>query len=80
MKPFFCKLTGGHIYHDADLVVLRCDYSGKVVLKNRCLRCGKEFKFEIRMKPVIEAYIKDEERRKGLYSAMPKERDQENDV
>lgn len=76
MKPFFCWLTGGHIYHDADLFVHRCDYSGKVILKNHCLRCGKEFKFELRMKPIIDAYMKDEERRKGLYSAMSKEGEQ----
>lgn len=76
MKPFFCKLTGGHIYHDLTLEVKRDPYSRKTVFKNRCLKCGKEYKFECNLDPIIDREIQAERNRRVLYSALPKEGEQ----
>lgn len=76
MKRFICWLTGGHIYHDLTLEVKRDPYSRKTVFKNRCLKCGKEYKFECNLDPIIARELENEKRRRILYFAMPKEGEQ----
>ena len=72
MKPFFCWLTGGHIYHDANLMVKRNPYSRKTEFKNHCLKCGKECKFELNFDLIMEREIEYEKKRRALYSALKK--------
>ena len=76
MKPFFCWLTGGHIYHDANLMVTRNEFSRKTIFENHCLRCGNVYKFEIDIDPIIAREIEYEKKRRILYSAFPKEGEQ----
>lgn len=73
MNRFFCWLTGGHIYHDATLMVTRNPLSRKTVFKNHCLKCGKEYKFEIDFDPILAREIEYEKKRRILYSAITKE-------
>jgi len=41
MNEFFCKLTGGHRYADINLHVSCKD--AVWTIKNRCIKCGKEW-------------------------------------
>lgn len=72
MNRFLCWLTGGHIYHDATLMVRRNPMNRKTVFQNHCLKCGKEYKFEADIDPIIEREIEYEKNRRILYSAIEK--------
>ena len=75
MKRFICWLTGGHIYHDADLMVRIDDFARKIIFKNHCLKCGKVFRIDM-PKEIFDRAIKYELTRRELYSAIQKEGEQ----
>lgn len=57
LKRFFqwlqCKLRGGHVYSDKNLMTTRNERDMTYIFKNRCLRCGKEHKVELPMENII---------------------------
>lgn len=65
-KHFFqwlrCKLLGGCVYSDKNLMTTRNERDMTYIFRNRCLRCGKEYEIEVPMENIITW---------GEYKALP---------
>lgn len=58
MNRFMCKLTGGHLYSDTNIQTeLIPDDINKVILRNRCIKCGKEYFCIIDIRDEINDHI-----------------------
>ena len=43
MNKFFCKLSGGHRYADANTIVKYDPISRNIFIANHCIKCGAKY-------------------------------------
>ena len=65
MKRLFCWLTGGHKYNDANLTCAYDSFIGAFV-RNRCVKCGKEYIGLIDLKAILEKDMEEYAERHSL--------------
>lgn len=67
MNRLFCFLTGGHRYADKNLTAGQSEDPDFIVLRNRCVKCGKPYRAVIKLKNIINNDI----RRRAGQNEMP---------
>lgn len=65
MNRLLCFLTGGHRYADKNLTAGQSEDPDFIVLRNRCVKCGKEYGVVINVKAIIAADMKRREEGRG---------------